>query len=191
MDIRQQILKRMEKGKKIADEKLIQYMAKTYRVFAKQAALKFYYSYSPLDYKRTFSLERLFIIDKKQKGVLVKASSAGLFGHRVSGDYILDIVAEQGYHGGAIKGPSDLFGNPHPSPGTPYWRRPATGFDEIPPYSLWGRAAVKTEPPIEIFQKMSSEAMSNGVFGDYWMKEFLKYVINKNIRMKLEIKLPF
>lgn len=180
---------RIEAGKKIANKKTIQLAAKKSKMFAKYAAKEFYSSYDPLFYGRTNDFyNRLFIIEPKEEEIFVKASSAGLWGHRVSGDYILEVVANQGYHGGAISGPSDFHGNSHPAPGTPYWRKPATEYDGIPPYSLWGRPAEKTESPIEIFMRYF-RAAEKGTFSDCWNKTFLKYVYTKNFQDFLKIKI--
>ena len=66
-------------------------------------------------------------------------------------------IWDEGYHGGAtqgdytrIKKTGEEIYTPHPNPGTPYYRKG-------PYYLSWGREAVKTTPPAELWAKKKKE----------------------------------
>lgn len=68
-------------------------------------------------------------------------------------------IWDEGYHGGATKGDItrierdgeeiELY-TPHPSPGTPYYRKG-------PHFLSWGREAVKTTPPAKLWAEKKKE----------------------------------
>lgn len=109
-----------------------------------EAINAFYGSYSPKYYKRSYSLRYMIYgeINNNIFNVAVGNEVPSYHGHHHVGDeeYIYINSFQHGYHGGAIDGPN------HPSPGTPYWRKP------YPQYTRWGHAAPSGPSPYDIFK---------------------------------------
>lgn len=128
---------------------------------------KYYSSYSPYFYKRTFALEKTYRIERN--GCIVKwivGPNLMPATHRASNEYIYEYMFEKGYHGGAVSGEN------HPSPGTPWYRTPPPlpGIS-VPPYSQWSEYnAKKTMPPadrismqLQGYQNSKSSILGYGV----------------------------
>ena len=108
--------------------------------FLRNAVRKFYGMYSPLYYRRRYSLHKMarFVVSGEPFLIELGGEFSGM-GHRVSEEYIYENSFKRGYHGGAISGPG------HPSPGVPLWRVP------YPEYTFWGGVARCTAPPYNLF----------------------------------------
>lgn len=106
---------------------------------------KYYASYTPKYYSRTYSMVDAYNINASGEFIILH-SDASLINdtHRVSPEYIFDhMFFSEGYHGGANKGPG------HPSPGTFLYRWP-TPHSGVEAYTKWGSSAVKTQSVIEM-----------------------------------------
>lgn len=81
---------------------------------------------------------------------------------------LYDTVFVRGYHGGATKIASDkeAIWGAHPSPGTPYWRKPGvvvdpeTGRSFRYQYAKWGKQAKKTTSVYEFMIRKINRAFS-------------------------------
>lgn len=88
---------------------------------------------------------------------------------------LFDKVFKQGWHGGAEKisaDKADIWGA-HPNPGTPYYRRPGKVLypgevrKRFHRYGRWGKMAIKTTPPYELFRDSMLRQEGGVVFDTY------------------------
>lgn len=128
---------------------------------AKGVADDFYADYQPEFYERRGSLYRVLQIKIEDNGATLTGSfdeQALTFRNGYGGeDGLYDQVFRKGWHGGAgsIDPNKAAVMGEHPSPGTPYWRKPYS-----PPgskktgYYRWGRPAdMAPIPPLELFNQ--------------------------------------
>lgn len=113
-------------------------------LIVKSAIDAYYDSYAPHEYGRQESLYSVFKIEETG-GNFDLVFDAPNGSHRVSNDYIYDVMFKKGYHGGA------------PHNGSYYWRFPSAQFANelgVPPYIAWYPfgPAVQTESPWERIQ---------------------------------------
>lgn len=126
---------------------------------------QYYADYSPQIYSRKESLKKAYLINSSSNTVSWDVSADLIPNvHRVSSDYIYEYMFEQGWHGGADKGPN------HPSPGTLWWRYPPVSFMGMKRYSIWGDPSVQTTPPteyinseLESYDDSSSSVVGHGI----------------------------
>lgn len=99
-----------------------------------KSAIEKYYSVPKRYYKRTKSLFKVYKMD--DYGFEFSPEFMPNV-HRVSNEYIYDKMFIEGYHGGATKGPDDLFQTP--IPWEMAYRRPVRifGKSDLPAFSLW------------------------------------------------------
>ena len=115
-------------------------------LIVKTAIDSYYDSYEPHIYQRQESLYSAFQVELTHAGfdlVFDEGNMRG--GHRISNEYIYDVMFKKGYHGGA------------PHNGNYYWRYPSPQFASelgIPPYITWYPfgPAIQTESPWERIQ---------------------------------------
>lgn len=112
-------------------------------LIVKSAIDAYYDSYAPHEYGRQESLYSVFKIEETG-GNFDLVFDAPNGSHRVSNEYIYDVMFKKGYHGGA------------PYNGGYYWRFPSVRYAYkmgCPPYVTWyPTPAVQTEPPWERIQ---------------------------------------
>lgn len=156
------------------------YQQKAIEALFKRSMKQFYDSYSPGSYTRRESLYNMLDIHFSPDGTvdvdnpfsLIDQSSAPT---TRSGGSLFNQVFMEGWHGGAsgISGGKSQVWWPHPSPGTPHYR--SGGFTKKPrfyhKYGKWGRAAVRTKAPYDIF----SEEL-NMIAGGEMLREYNKIV---------------
>ena len=106
---------------------------------ARTAVEDWYMAYSPDYYNRKESLLHVYDVKPQVGLVNVHLSSDELGGHRVSNDYIYNLMFLQGWHGGALH---DGF--------PPLYR---TGMN----FSEWGRPAEKTTSAYLLMQQYIGE----------------------------------
>lgn len=135
-----------------------------------EAISRYYNAYAPRMYKRKESL-----YDAVDYGIRNNTQFHAEYGadlisarHRVSNEYIFNVMFMEGWHGGAKNG------HGHPSPRTPYWKYPPTArniyleeYDKIiyvAPWTIWYPSpAVKSEAPFN----MIMDAWNEYIFGDF------------------------
>jgi hypothetical protein len=143
---------------------------------------KFYKSYNPEYYDRTYSLYKGYKIKRSKLGISWEWDAKYLPDgwHRADKEYIFDLTFMKGYHGGATKiAPEkvDKWGE-HPSPGNPYYR---TGkfFNE------WGSLASTTIPIDLRLNKVITDYKKDKIlqknFDHEWPPVFYKYYKNSGI----------
>ena len=103
---------------------------------------EWYATYEPIVYVRNRSLYHAFRVNLDGTRYSVDFEPEFL-----DNDIIFWNSFMEGYHGGARDGVTGL-GEPHPSPGTPYWKTP------IPEFTHWGRPAMRSFSP---YNRMVSE----------------------------------
>lgn len=107
----------------------------------KDAISQYYRSYTPLLYKRQYSLNGVYKIDSVGKKIIF--DSAFLNGvHRANDEYIYQKMFKEGFHGGA------------PFNGGMYWRWPSKPIGGLGRYSMWypfGEAP-QTQAPFDIIR---------------------------------------
>ena len=106
----------------------------------RQIVARFYASYEPKFYNRQRSLYTTFKVkpDYSQFDVDVEFEPGFMEGsHRTTNEYIFENTFVEGFHGGS------RYGDDHPDPGTPYWRKP------VPYYSEWSRPASQSFSPYQ------------------------------------------
>lgn len=135
-----------------------------------EAITHYYNSYSPRMYRRKESL--FDAVDYGIRNEQFHAEyGADLINarHRISNEYIFDVMFMEGWHGGAKNGTG------HPSPGTPYWKYPPTArnmyleeYDKIVYVNKWAlwypTPAVQSTAPFEMIMSK---------WNTYIMDEFL------------------
>lgn len=108
----------------------------------KSVVAQWYATYDPIFYERNRSLYHAFKVNLDGTNYNVEFEPE-LLGN----DIIFWNSFMEGYHGGAKYGETKL-GEPHPSPGIPYWKTP------IPNFIYWGRPAKRDFSP---YNRMISE----------------------------------
>lgn len=151
----------------------------------KEAIDRFYADYTPVEsgYHRQGHLYNLLEIGRDSAGVFsyidfdpgeMTPYRSGYRDMSGEGDGLYDKVFKHGWHGGADKQSieKDAAGkDPHPDPGTPYWRAG-------PYFSVWGGpAAIADTPPYYDFKKTFEEADAPG--GEH--HEVLNKIFQKNV----------
>lgn len=138
----------------------------------------FYNSYTPRFYDRNYSLYSIY---DPVENVFTPYNMTPYRDGYSGEDGLFQTVFMEGWHGGAKYGDSTHWGDkilntPHPSPGTPYYRKPATGKGK---YRVWGRMAEKyggTSPYDELRSRMPDAGDGGSEFdtqyiSDMWQKE--------------------
>lgn len=164
------------------------------RLFS-EAVERFYGDYSPNVYNRTHSLADLLQSESGENKLALWFDPGRMSGYRngyKGEDGLYRDVFLRGWHGGADHGDyttsvgfsGDMsyersFYTPHPSPGSPYWRRP------VPYYTTWGQpAATAAVSPYEDYTQRLAEYQTSqsGIYADYYRAwDMNKYKINFNI----------
>lgn len=155
-----------------------EYQQNKIRQIFNEAVDRFYSSYTPHSYVRTYGLYNVLDLKLNDKGTVNAEDPAymDLFNPDKlhtdrNGNSLFNKVFIEGYHGGAenVSGTkSDIWGA-HPSPGNPYYRAP--GWVKYPgerkkkwhKYGKWGRSAVQTTSPYEIFSRELEAAEENEI----------------------------
>lgn len=112
-----------------------------------ESVREYYASYHPHMYNRRKSLYNAYDIGIRNGDTLLFELGPDLMTewHRVSSDYIYEVMFKEGWHGGARDSNRDDRKDfaKHPNPGTPYWRMPPTPrmmyIDEIDELHYVGR----------------------------------------------------
>lgn len=150
---------------------------------------QFYASYGPKYYSRNYSLYNFLTIKEMgETAFMLKMDDSKLNGHRVSPSYIYQWVFKKGFHGGAIDGKPDEANNPHPSPGTPYWRTPDVSVSPQSAYHYWGSPAPQSESIYQMFNKYIDELQPQ--WGEYWADRFQKHFLS-GIRKSVTVTIDF
>lgn len=149
------------------------------------AVNKFYSSYTPSQYERTWGLYDVLSISQNSFGEVIYddiqdiLDPSRMHTDRKGGD-LFEKVFMHGWHGGAegINSNEEMWGN-HPSPGTPYYRKP--GFITLPDgtrvwhrWGQWGKRAVKTTPPADILY----DSLVRAEYGD--LREHAKEIFYRH-----------
>lgn len=106
----------------------------------------YYEAFTPNFYKRTESLYKAYRVKIDRNDVVIKLGGEFIPDtHRVSTDYIYNMMFKEGWHGGAPR--------PDFDDGNLYWRSPAKKNDGMPPFTFWGQIAPRTEAPFVMIEK--------------------------------------
>lgn len=118
----------------------------------RDAVDQYYEAYDPWAYRRTESLYRAYRIRKRKAGFDLLVGGEFIPDHRVSSEYIYDVMYKKGYHGGA----------PHND--SYYWKCPSPVFAQehgIPKqyiYKYWYPfPAPQSEAPYDVFKRKWDE----------------------------------
>ena len=129
----------IENAKNKTNEEIPQKAAPEIEKAARTAVEDWYMAYQPVSYERTESLLHVYDVKPQTGLVNVHLSSDELGGHRVSSDYIYNLMFLQGWHGGALHD------------GFPPLKRTGPGF------IYWGGPTVKTTPAYLLMQQYIGE----------------------------------
>lgn len=206
--------KEVEKSNAASDKEFNEYQKNRIVDMFNQAVDEFYGDYTPKFYKRKGSVSShsggLYdILDMRtdEDGMVIaeepnydelydKNGVRGRVGSYGSPS-LFDSVFKTGYHGGStfINADSVPFWGAHPSPRTPYWRRPGFCIDPRTEmrswftYGAWGRAAAVAEmSPYDRVAQLITEADSDGgEFDEMWEAICDKYdeTLGNTIQSKL------
>ena len=141
-----------------ANREITKWTAEEIKKRYNEAMEDFYKAYPRKQYKpRKSMLDQIDVYsnpDEAELGFQVKRDSlVGPDRHGNNSLVTFKKIWEEGYHGGATKGDYTRIEQdgkevkiytPHPSPGTPYYRKG-------PHFLSWGREAVKTTPPNDLW----------------------------------------
>lgn len=97
---------------------------------------KWYDSYKPRFYKRTYALKNVYKLEIRGICVSWIVGPYVMPGtHRGTNKYIYNLTFEGGFHGGAVSGPN------HPSEGTPWYRVKTPNYvsENEKPYRSWSK----------------------------------------------------
>ena len=143
----------------------------------------FYSDYTPQEYRRTYSLynlleTRLDESDEDDIGLVLSFNPSNMSSYRngyAGDDGLYDLVFRQGWHGGAdkIASEKEFQWGVHPSPGTPYYRKPQKAH-----YPHWGRRAERAnvsplsdiQSQVEEYQGTVNQALFNQIFNKHISK---------------------
>lgn len=190
---REELIKRLNENRNTVDsflnkvnKEIENRFEKDVNKIIKRAINDFYESYKPKYYRRKYSLRHMYKLTVGNGVYVIDYDSKYTFAkHRAENEYIFDLVFMEGWHGGAPdidESKVEIWGE-HPSPGTPYWRRPPRPWEDDegyqhPPYTEWGREAKQDEPPIERIDKAidSYEKEFKTIRKEIFKKEFKKWL---------------
>ena len=146
---RNQIIKRFQRyGSKIiseADEKLALMQYNKAKKICKSAVDSYYNDYDPMKhgkYRRKYSLYEAYHVGIRGKKFVFELGDELMTSrHRVSNEYIYEMMFQEGWHGGANKIAEDKIDRwlPHPDPGVPYWRYPGKPRGNMERWERWNR----------------------------------------------------
>ena len=162
------------------------YQRRTIREIFANAVQTFYDAYTPAYYNRSEGLFDVLDIHENADGTVAYDTVDNLLDpsamhkDRKGGD-LYNKVFVKGWHGGAEsgryipkrntsdkkttkrtkQGMSSMNSIQHPSPGTPYYRTPETI------YSYWGKRAVRTTSPYDLFKNELHTAEGGYIFAEF------------------------
>lgn len=181
------LLARIPQSKSIANKATKEKALKDIMRAKIKSVRSFYASYSPKYYARCYSLYNFLTIrEVGEAGIQLKMDDSKLDGHRVSPSYIYQLVVKEGYHGGAISGPPDAAGRPHP--GGPRWRTPDISVDQQNAYKYWGYQAPQTDSIFKMFNERIDELQPQ--WSQYWANKFQKHWL-ANISKSVVVTIDF
>ena len=139
-------LDKTEKKIKIKTKKEIR---ENLEYIARTAVDMFYEDYMPRMYRRTYDLYNAYKIRVNDKVWEVETNPDFMKNthggkNKVKSDYIFQNSFVNGYHGGSTYG-TDLYGTPHPQPGTPYWMLYGRWYKEAAGGRVSPEEYIKTE----------------------------------------------
>lgn len=145
--LRDYLLEHVNEIREKAVEEIFPTVRNKIKQINRDAVDQYYEAYTPQAYRRTESLYKAYRIRKKKAGFdLLVGGEFIPDSHRVSSEYIYDVMYKKGYHGGA----------PHNN--SYYWRFPGPTLAKelgIPRYIAWYPfgPAPQTQSPYEVFKR--------------------------------------
>lgn len=174
----------VEKTTKIASRELMRKTEQSLREKFRETIDMFYEDYTPggiYPYKRTNSLYNILETEYlgEESGYEYGAMSISFNEEKATkfrnGDgSVYDLAFKEGWHGGAKSGDSTVLSTgilhtPHPSPGTPYYRRMLKSIRHGKWFSVgWTRPAERTSPsPFDKFDEETDKFVNEEMQGIY------------------------